>query len=103
VTPTEQDDDDWIEVRLNEIYGRALSGIIGWDHLQVREYIDVCEYGLALDGLAHAYLQHGNPVQSDLRRMFDALAEKMGMKTGDRWTGVDRLRFPMRCASPPGP
>ncbi|KAL8931189.1 MAG: hypothetical protein Q9211_007157, partial [Gyalolechia sp. 1 TL-2023] len=62
------------------------------NHAQVREYIDVQEFGLALDLLAHIQLKSGKPVPSDTMRIFEALATRMGMKAGDEWRGVAEIR-----------
>jgi hypothetical protein len=60
---------------------------------QVREYIDVGEYGLALEDVAYIYLQSApKPLSAEIHRLFDELAVKMGMKEGDEWRGVAKIR-----------
>ena len=58
----------------------------------MREYIDVGEYGLALDDLAYIYLQVGKPVPADIIGLFDALATRMDMGQGDEWRAVAEIR-----------
>lgn len=90
MTLTHQDE-EWIENGLETLYSASLKSI-PIDHAQVREYIDVQEFGLALDLLAHIQLKSGTPPSSDAMRIFEALATKMGMKPGDEWRGVAEIR-----------
>jgi hypothetical protein len=85
------EDRDWIEAHLEALY-RASTEIAGADHRQVRQYIDVGEYSLALDDLADIQLKSGKPIPPDLIRLFDALATKMDIKPGDGWDAVTELR-----------
>ncbi len=62
------------------------------DQMQIRRYIAAAEYGLALDDMADIVLELNQPVASDLRHLFDAAADKMDIKPGDGWTGVESLR-----------
>jgi len=84
-------DRDWIEAGLEKLYD-ALAMFAGVNRQQVREYIDVGEYGLALDDLADIHLTTGKPVPADIVQLFDALALKMGMKQGDEWQAVAEIR-----------
>ena len=90
MTLTHQDE-EWIENGLETLYSASLKSI-PVNHAQVREYIDVQEFGLALDLLAHIQLKSGKPVSSDTIRIFEALATRMGMKPGDEWRGVAKIR-----------
>lgn len=52
----------------------------------------MAEYGIALDDMAHIVLESGKPITSDLRRLFAEAADKMNIKPGDGYPGVDSLR-----------
>ncbi len=84
-------DAEWIENGLETLY-RALCDGIHEDLSDVREYIDVGEFSLALDLLAHIHLDINKFLTPDKLRLFDALATRMGMRNGDRWRGVAELR-----------
>ena len=58
----------------------------------VKQFIYVHEFGLALDLLAHIQLKSGKLPSSDTRELFEALALKMGMEEGDEWQGVAKFR-----------
>ena len=84
-------DEEWIEEGLKTLCSASIKSIPA-NHSQVLEYIDVQEFGLALDLLAHIQLKSGKPASPDTIRMFNALATKMGMKRGDEWRGVAEIR-----------
>lgn len=79
-----------------ELIYRLISGIGGWDHEQVRKYMDVGEYSLALDDLADAYLRSGESASADLLYRFEALATKMGMENDPEYQAVAELRARQR-------
>jgi len=85
------EDRDWIKAGLEKLYD-ASAIFAGVNRQQVREHIDVGEYGLALDDLAGIHLKTGKPVPADIVQLFDALAMKMGMKQGDGWQAVAEIR-----------
>ena len=84
-------DDDWIENGL-KVLCSALIKSVPANHSQVLEYVEVQEFGLALNLLAHIQLKSGRPASPDTVRMFDALATKMGTKQDDEWQGVAEIR-----------
>lgn len=86
-----QQDDNYIEGGLERLctVSAASSDL---SHDQVREYIHVHEFQLALDLLAHIQLKSGVPLPAEMRTLFEALAEKMGMTDGDMWRGVAKVR-----------
>ena len=55
-----------IEADLEQLYEAMPSNEIG-DRKQVRRYIDVGEYGLALDDLADIYLEAKKPLTPAIR------------------------------------
>lgn len=57
----------------------------------VKQFIYVHEFGLALDLLAHIQLQSAQPLSPEIRSLIDALAVRMGMKDGDEWRAVAEL------------
>lgn len=75
---------------LEQLY-EAVPSIGAGDLDQVRVYIDVGEYGLALDDLADRYLEAKKLLPPDIRGLFDKLATRMGMKSGDEWRAVAEL------------
>ena len=77
----------WIEAGLEELY-RGISANIEIDPSQIRKYIDVGEFGLALDELADLYMDIETPVPSATLTVFHALATKMKMTSGDEWQAV---------------
>ncbi len=86
-----REDRDWIEAGLNTLCTDA--GVVSnADCGQVRKYIDVGEYGLALDDLADIHLATGKPIPPDRRALFDTLAMKMGIRHGDEWQAVAAIR-----------
>ena len=64
----------------------------GTSRAQIREYIDVGEYGLALDDMACIALESGKPVTVGLRQLFDTAANLMAIKPEDSWNRVDNIR-----------
>lgn len=89
--PLSQDDEAFIESGLEALYKASVASS-NLNHNQVREYIDVGEFGLALDLLAHIQLKSGKFPSSDTRELFEALAMKMGMEEGDEWQGIAKIR-----------
>lgn len=79
-----------IETGLEQLYREILSnGNV--NNSQVRQYINVGEYGLALDDLADLYIATKNPLSSATLVLFDDLATKMKMKSGDEWLAVAEI------------
>ena len=70
---------------------RATSGIEGWQGDLAQEFIDVGEYGLALDGIACAYLDSGKTMPDDLFQIFERLAVCMDLERDEEYDGVRRL------------
>ncbi len=79
-----------VETGLEQLYKEILSNgnVI---NSQIRQYIDAGEYGLALDDLADLYIETKNPLPSATLVLFDALATKMKMKSGDEWLAVAEI------------
>ena len=84
-------DEKFIESGLEDLYKSSLAKS-KIDHDQVKQYIYVHEFALALDLLAHIQLKSKEPISLKNRAIFEALALKMGMKDGDEWTGVAKIR-----------
>jgi hypothetical protein len=89
--PASVQDEEYIEGELERLCSASIASS-DLSHDQVREYIYVHEFQLALDLLAHIQLKSKVPPSPETRTLFDALAEKMGMTDGDMWRGVARLR-----------
>jgi hypothetical protein len=87
----------YIRTELSKLY-RAASNLDGWNKEQALEFINVGEYGLALDGIAYAYLVNGKNMPADLFRIFDKLAVSMDMEGDEEFEGVARLRAGSRHA-----
>jgi len=64
----------------------------GWDGKQARTFIDVGEYGLALDEIAYAYLDAGRTMPPEMFDTFEKLATMMGLAQDAEFEGVARLR-----------
>lgn len=64
----------------------------GWNPKQTRTYIRVGEYSLALDDLAHAFLDSGKTISPEHFQLFETLAAQMEMETNPEFQGVARLR-----------
>jgi hypothetical protein len=77
---------------------KAASGIDGWDGKQGRTFIEVGEYGLALDSIAYAYLENNTPMPTDQFQIFEKLASAMELENDPEYDGVARIRV-MRAAS----
>ncbi len=84
-------DEQYIEGELERLCSASIASS-NLSHDQVREYIYVHEFQLALDLLAHIQLKSEVPISSETRNLFEALAEKMGMTDGDMWRGVAKVR-----------
>lgn len=70
----------------------AASAADGWDGLQARTFIDVGEYGLALDEIAYAYLDSGETMPLEVFQTFEKLATMMDLAQDAEFEGVARLR-----------
>jgi hypothetical protein len=62
------------------------------DRFQIRRCIDAKECGLALDDMADIVLEIDKAAAPELRRLFDAAADKTNIEPGDGWGGLDSLR-----------
>ena len=78
----------------------AASATGGWDGKQTRTFINVCEYALALDGIAYAYLDTGRTMPPDMFETFEKLAIMMDLAEDPEFEGVARLRA--GAGRPPG-
>lgn len=58
---------------------------------QIRESIDVGEYGLATDELAASILESGQTIRPDIARLVEQLAAMMGLDDAEH-TAVATLR-----------
>ena len=76
---------------LNSLHNAA-SATDGWDGKQARTFINVGEYGLALDEIAYAYLDSGKTMPPDMFETFEKLAAMMGLAQDAEFEGVARLR-----------
>ena len=84
-----------IEDYLNQIFDQAFSSDTDRYRSDVREYIDVREYALALDDMAAIIKLSGKPLTPQLRGLFDAAANKMEIKPGDNeCVGINELLWP---------
>ncbi len=85
-------DMEWIELGLERLFEQSFG--LDSDHRRyVREYIDVGEYGLALDNLAYIFIRlAAKPLPTEIRELFEKLALKMGISDGDEWEGVAKVR-----------
>lgn len=89
--PDSVQDEDFIEIGLESLC-KAIVSPPDKGYSDVKEFIYVHEFQLALDLLAHIQLKSGVPLSPETRSLFDALAEKMGMTDGDMWRGVAEVR-----------
>ena len=71
---------------------RATSTIDGWDGKQALTFIEVGEYGLALDEIAYAYLDAERSMPIDMFKTFEKLATTMDLAQDAEFVGVARLR-----------
>lgn len=84
---------DWERVVADlETLHRAASEIDGWDKQQVATFIQVGEWGLALDDIAYAYLKTGFAMPADLFLLFEKLAVEMEMEGDEDYEAVAQLR-----------
>jgi hypothetical protein len=56
-----------------------------------QEFIDVGEYGLALDGIACAYLDSGKTMPADMFHIFERLAVSMDLERDEEYDAVRKL------------
>ncbi len=70
----------------------AVSEIDDWDRNQTATFIRVGEYGLALDGIAYAYLNSATPMPARLFQTFERLAVEMEVDGDEEYEDVARLR-----------
>ncbi len=71
---------------------RATLPVAGFYKDQAKEFIEVGEYGLALDTSADAFLQSHTFMPEDLYAVFEDLAKKMKLDRDPEYTAVAELR-----------
>lgn len=76
---------------------------------QAKEFIEVGEYGLALDTIADAYLVSEVSMEADHFSLFEKLATSMDLASDPEYSGVAQLRkaqlaaaYPAASRSDPG-
>jgi hypothetical protein len=67
------------------------SGIESWNGDLSREFIDAGDYGLALEGIACAYLDNGKTMPADVFNIFEWLAVSMELEQDEEHEGVKEL------------
>ena len=75
-----------------QILYEAASALDGWHKDQAEDFIKVGEYGLALDGIAYAYLVNKVTMPARLFGLFEELAVSMGLDRDPEFDGVAKLR-----------
>lgn len=76
---------------LNTLFAAA-SVYDGWQKDQTGTFIKVGEYGLALDGIAYAYLANHVSMPASLYQVFDKLAAAMDLNGDPELQGVADIR-----------
>ncbi len=71
---------------------QAASSVDGWDGKRGQTFIEVGEYGLALDEIAYAYLDGGKTMPAELFNVFEKLASMMELEKEPEYEGVARLQ-----------
>jgi len=79
-------------IRDLKILHQAAPALEGSGKDSTAEFIRVGEYGLALDGIAYAYLATKMLMPADLFRLFEELAETMKLDRDPEYAGVAELR-----------
>jgi hypothetical protein len=72
-----------IESMFSELLDRPSSSLLADECAEVKEFIDVGEYGIALETLISIYLEERKLPDEDGRRIIDALAAEMSMDLMD--------------------
>lgn len=72
-----------IEGMFSELLGRPSSNLLADECAEVKEFIDVGEYGITLETLISIYLEECKLPDEDGRRIIDALAVEMSMDLMD--------------------
>lgn len=86
-----EQDEDFIENGLESLC-KAIVNPPDKGYSDVRQFIYVHEFQLALDLLAHIQLKSDVPPSLETRNLFETLAVKLGMTDGDMWRGVAKVR-----------
>ena len=89
--PISETDEEIIETSLERLCATVIRPS-DEGYADVKQFIYVHEFQLALDLLAHIQLKSEVPPSSETRNLFEVLAVKMGMTDGDMWRGVAKLR-----------
>lgn len=72
-----------IERMFSELLDRPSSNLKAEEYAEVKSFIDVGEYGLALETLVAIYLEERKLPGEDGKRMIDALAAEMCIEPAD--------------------
>ena len=70
----------------------SIEPLDGMYNHQIRKYIDVGEYGLALDGIADVYMTSNVSMPLALFELFDKLATDMDLASDPEYSGVADFR-----------
>ena len=74
-----------------ETLHRATSSIKNYDKDQVETFINVGEYGLALDTVAWAYIENKLEISADLFEIFEKLVGMMDLLSDPEYDSVAEL------------
>ncbi|MBK1869955.1 MafI family immunity protein [Taklimakanibacter albus] len=74
-----------IERMFSQFLDRPSANLTADERAEVKDFIDVGEYGLALETLVAIYLEDEKLPDEDGRMMIDALAAEMSMKPAEIW------------------
>ncbi len=85
-----------------ELLYAAAASLRGDYNDQIRRFIDVGEYGLALDGIADTYITTNAAMPANLFQLFEKLASDMDLSSDPEFSGVAELRK-IQAASVPSP
>jgi hypothetical protein len=75
-----------------ELLYAAAASLRGDYNDQIRRFIDVGEYGLALDGIADTYITTNAAMPANLFQLFEKLASDMDLSSDPEFSGVAELR-----------
>ena len=75
-----------------EVLYASIEPLMGRYNHQIRQYIDVGEYGLALDGIAYAYATSNVSMSSVLFQLLDKLATDMDLASDPEFSALTEFR-----------
>lgn len=75
-----------------EILYASIQPLLGKYNHQIRKFIDVGEYGLALDGIADAYTASNVPMPPALFKLLDELAINMDLASDPEFSDLTEFR-----------